>query len=430
MIERALLASALFVGCAWLFLACGDGDGDGTGVVVCKPSEVTCLNARGGEVCSADGKVVLSFSCATGERCCDPRTDETCVEVDPEGQAGENSRLVLAAGCVGACQPGAKECVSRAVSRVCSEDGRQWVPVACSAGTGCDDGAGATHGTCVRTEPDSTVTVCDIGQTTCADSSTQKECEKDGSNWVYRPCPTGTTCEKDACVLDENVECAPNSGVCADKKTVRRCNDEGTGYEQHDCGSMDCIDGACRGPVCSEGERRCYDVREKDVVGQLLSGTYQPGVVYSCNDDGSAWDLALCSAGEVCVYDGISATSVRAFVEDLKTALQNDTPPPVFDVPETSRAACVEPECAAPFALRGLVGEAPVSTAGSFICGDPGGEDPLSSYSLCEGLLPYQTLHWANYACPAATECRYESTPGDSEPTTPTITGPVCAQTC
>jgi len=424
--SKALYGAVLLGTAASLFVACGDGDS--TKILVCNAKQVTCLNSQGGEVCSADGTLKLPFSCGAGETCCDPRQSD-CDDVG--GGAGQTSSPGGGV-CVGSCVPGTHECSSNEVSRVCSEDGRSWVVIACAPGTGCDPATG----TCERTdEPDDTVTVCEQGQTTCVDSGSVKECEEDGSGWVYKPCPTGTACVDGACDINDDVECVPNSGVCADRQIARICNAQGTGYEEVDCADLDmeCLDGNCRGPVCSLGEVRCDDVRDGNVFTALVEGNYNPLLVYTCNADGTAWTISECAPTEICAYDNIAATTVNAFIEDLKSAYANSEAPPVFDVPETSRAACIQPECAAPFALREYFGYDSFSnrTGGSFICGDPAQDDPLGSFSLCEGLPPYNNLHWANYACPDGTECTYDGLPNESEGSIGAyITGPVCDRTC
>lgn len=430
--SKALYGAVLLGTVASLFVACGDGDS--TKIVICNNKQVTCLNAQGGEVCSADGTLKLSFSCAVGETCCDPNAGGDCVDHEG-GAAGENSTELTRAGCVGSCDPGTTECATSKVSRICSQDGRSWVPVACPAGTGCDPQTGE----CTRSEnPDDTVTVCEEGQSTCADATAVKDCEEDGSNWVYKPCPTGTFCEMGACVTDESVECVPHTGVCADRSTSLVCNDAGSGYDEVDCAAddMECIDGLCRGPVCTKGEIRCDDVRDGNVVAQLISGDYNPYIRYICNADGTAWDIVDCGQGEICVYDNIAATTINAFIEDLKTELGGSSGSlsglPAFDIPETSQAECVVPGCAAPYALRELGSDFfYVSvTGGSFTCGEPNGDNPLDSFSLCEGLPPYNNLHWANYACPDATQCRYEGQPSQSEGESGPVTGPICHQDC
>lgn len=429
--SKALYGAVLLGTVASLFVACGDGDS--TKIVICNNKQVTCLNAQGGEVCSADGTLKLPFDCGLGETCCDPNANpDGCTDYS-SGEGGGNATELTRAGCVGACQPNTTECASSRVSRVCSEDGRAWIPIACPAGTGCDDATG----TCTRSEnPDDTVTVCEQGQSTCADQGSVKECEEDGSNWVYKPCPAGTACTNGACVVNEDVECVPHTGVCHDRRTSLVCNDEGTGYEEVDCGDMECIDGLCRGPVCTKGETRCDDLRNGNVIAEIVAGTYQPTVRYICNADGTAWDIVHCDAGEICVYDNIAATTINAYIEDIKRELGGSSASlgslPSFDIPETSQAECVEPECAAPYALRELVGDYYLDslTGGSFVCGEPNGDNPLDSFSLCEGLAPYHNLHWANYACPDDTQCRYDGQPTQSEGESGPVRGPVCAQTC
>ena len=423
--SRALTSVAILGMVASLFVGCGDGDS--TKLKICSPRAVQCLTDKGGLVCASDGTVKYPFSCDDGQIC---GTDE-------EGKTG----------CVGGCEPGETECASEAISRVCSDDGKTWIPVACEPGTGCDGNAetdegepNPDYGTCVRSD-DPTVTVCTPDQTTCADGQTVKACETDGSNWVYTACLGNEACEDGECVVDPDKRCTPNTGTCVDATHVKKCADNGEEYlPPETCpGTSTCSDGACRGPVCTVGEVRCDDVRDGNVFTALAQGTYQPRALYTCID-GERWEVTECGQTDVCAYTDISSTAVNQYIEDLKSAMQNQAQePPVFNIPDSSRATCQTPECAAPFALRELLGGFYEGLYfGSFACGDPTDDDPstVDSFSLCEGLPPYNNLHWSNYTCPTNTECTYAS---DVQPavdedvlegksTRPQ--GPACVGTC
>ncbi|HVR18996.1 MAG TPA: hypothetical protein VMS65_04855, partial [Polyangiaceae bacterium] len=416
MTTRALTSVAVLALLASLFVACGDGDE--MTVEQCSPSFVECLSDKSGVVCASDGSVSYPFECDDGQVC---GTDER----------GET-------GCVGGCEPGETECASPAISRVCSDDGKTWIPVACAPGTGCDGNPetdegepNPAFGTCARSD-DPTVTVCTPEQTTCADGRTVKTCETDGSSWVYSACATNEACVEGACAVDPNKGCTPNTGLCIDATHVKKCADSGDAYDPPETcpGTSTCSDGACRGPVCTVDEVRCDDVRDGNVWSALAEGTYLPRTLYTCVD-GERWQVTNCAQSAVCAYTDISATAVNRYVEDLKSALENETNLPVFEVPESSRASCQTPECAAPFALRELLAGSFYEGLffGSYACGNAASDDPsdVSSFSLCEGLPPYHNLHWANYACPADTECAYVenvSQPGGSSQ------APVCQGTC
>jgi len=420
--SKALWSAGILASAAALFSACGDGDS--TKIKVCNAKQVTCLNEQGGQVCSADATVNLPFSCAEGTHCCDPKAKGA--------DCGED---VTAASCVGDCTPGATQCGSTGVSLRCSEDGRRWVATDCPVGTGCDDGSPAsdTYGTCVHSDDTPSVVVCNQGDATCADAHTAKTCETDGSNWVYTACATNELCNKGACELDPAKGCVPHSGSCEDLTHVKLCNDDGDGYEKTvTCPkSTTCEDGACQGPVCPIGAIRCDDVRVgSSFVNAVANGLYQPQSVYRCNDAGTAWEISSCGSNEICVYDNISRSTVDKYVSELLAAFNGISYTgslPTLVVPDSSHGSCQTPECASPFALRNLSSSTLNLTAGSFTCGDGNepGEDPLASFSLCEGLPPFNNLYWSNYTCPDGQQCTYEGSPAGSG-----VTGPRCASSC
>ena len=413
---KALRASLLLTATVSLFVACGgDDDDDAPAAELCTPGEVVCLHEHGGQICSTDGKTELPFACNSGERC-------------EEGEDGADA-------CVGECSPGEKSCATAAVSRICSESGREWISVACEPGTGCSD----ESGDCER-KGDVTVAVCESGESVCADATTVKSCELDRSGFRYRACAENERCDAGACELDPEKGCVPQAGSCVDGSHVRRCNEDGTAYgEVEACaGGTRCEDGGCQGPICTAGAVRCDDVGlgSSDLVRALAAGTLSARAVYTCDDDGAGWTRSECEAAELCVYAGVSAAAVNAYVADLKAAIGDEARAlPSFDLPASARATCRPPECASAFALRELYGSVN-ETGGSFACGDPRDDDAepadfLRSFSLCEGLPPYANLHWANYACPEASECAYTSVlPLGGGSDAEAVTVPTCASEC
>lgn len=426
---KALWSITILGTVAAFFSACGDGDS--TKIKICNAKQVTCLTGDAGQVCSADGTVNLPFQCGEGQHCCDPSVKGS--------NCGED---VTKATCVGDCKPGATECGSKGVALRCSDDGTRWVPTDCPVGTGCDsDDKSDTYGTCINSDdPANVVVVCEGGKKLCADDSTAKTCEPDGTNWVYTACATNEKCDEGECVLDAAKGCVPHAGTCVDKTHIKMCNDKGDDYEKvEECPKgTTCEDDACQGPVCPVGAIRCDDVRVgPSFANAIANGTYQTRTVYACNADGTAWETSTCASNEICVYDNISNNTVNTYIQDVLSALRNSSNVltlPVLDVPTSSRASCETPGCAAPFALRGILSsfDSNVSgTAGSFTCGDPTDPkaDPLASFSLCEGLPPFNNLYWANYACTDPEKCVYEGTPSNVEETNSLI-GPTCSASC
>jgi len=188
--------------------------------------------------------------------------------------------------------------------------------------------------------------------------------------------------------------------------------------------------------VCPIGAIRCDDVRVgAGFLNAIALGTYQPQSVYQCNEDGTGWEISSCAASEICIYDNISRNTVDTYVQALLAAYRSDGTSadyPGLVVPSSSRATCETPQCASPFVLRSFFYDSSniELTAGSFTCGDglDPNDDPLASYSLCEGLPPFNNLYWANYACTAPEQCVYVGQPNSVE--NGTIVGPTCAATC
>jgi hypothetical protein len=409
----------------------GCGDGDSTKIKICNVREVTCLDDRVGEICNADGTRALAFECGDGQRCCDPKKEDDC-----QDSSGED---IEKASCVGDCTPGATDCGSKAVSLVCNANGKGWSSIPCAAGTGCDSDADSdTFGTCIRS--DENIVVCEGGDAVCAGSGTVKTCEEDGSNWVYSSCAANEECSEGECVVNPDKGCVPHSGTCVDLTHVRLCAIDGMSYEDDlvECpAGTTCDQGACQGPVCTAGAYRCDDVRTgSSTVNALAAGTFRAQALYHCNADGTGWDITSCTDSEICVYDNISTNTVNDYIEALKSAqsIGGTGEYPTLLVPNSALASCQKPGCAAPFVLRELYSSSlfsPDLTAGSFMCGD--GNDPdssaLESFSLCEGLPPFNNLYWANYRCEDPEVCSYRGAPTSSEESG-FVVGPSCSTSC
>jgi hypothetical protein len=425
---KALWSVTILGTVAAFFSACGDGDS--TKIKICNAKQLTCLSDTSAQICSADGTTNLPFTCGEGQHCCDPHVKgSTC---------GED---VTKASCVGDCKPGATQCGSKGVALRCADDGRHWVATDCPVGTGCDSEKDSdTYGTCINSDdPENVVVVCEGGSKACADDNTAKACEPDGTNWVFTACAKNEKCDDGECVLDPAKGCVPHSGTCVDKTHIRMCNEDGDGYDKaEECpDKTTCEDGACQGPVCPVGAIRCDDVRVGGAFANAIAnGSYQARTVYKCNADGTAWETSTCASDEICVYDNISNNTVNTYIQDVLATLNNSPVVlslPVLEVPRSSQASCKAPGCAAPYALRGMGAfdsSTGGSTAGSFTCGDPTQEDsdPLASFSLCEGLPPFNNLYWANYACTEPEKCVYEGTPSNVEGAG--LVGPTCASGC
>jgi hypothetical protein len=95
------------------------------------------------------------------------------------------------------CEPGCAECVDRARSRTCSEDGMILSTRFCDEGDFCNSRSGLCEGI-----------ICSPGEVSCSeDELTQLECRGDGSGWVETKCAASETCREGACI---NLVCQPD----------------------------------------------------------------------------------------------------------------------------------------------------------------------------------------------------------------------------
>jgi hypothetical protein len=393
MIKTKALSSAAVLGMvAMLFVGCGDGDN--TKTQVCRASEAKCLSDGDGQVCSADGSEFLKFSC---------EDDEVCRE----------------GACVASCEVGAVTCAGKAVSRICTDEGNQWEPVPCPAGTACVEGDG-----CVPS--DEGVTICQANESVCANATTVKTCDADGAGWVYTSCGPNETCDDGECVFDEDRTCTPRDRACIDDKTAAICKDNGKGWKVTECpDGISCSDGACRGPVCVVGDTKCDEPDFVSIVSSVasLKGAANFRLLYTCVD-GKHWEATQCDTGTICTYDDIPVSEVERFSNELAEwyllAYGAETATNFPKPPDTSNsvASCKAPECDAPAQNFFLLTQAfryfpfygdpfllEVAQCGNALDSKA---DPTSAYSVCRGLPPYSNLEWSVTECPEPTTCSTE----------------------
>lgn len=88
---------------------------------------------------------------------------------------------------LGLCEPGLRQCASDALARVCSLSGNAWIPDACASGTICSDGE------CVTVDAGSPYEHCDLpGAVECKSATLARVClELPNPFWADIACPGG-----------------------------------------------------------------------------------------------------------------------------------------------------------------------------------------------------------------------------------------------
>jgi hypothetical protein len=145
----------------------------------CESGATECVSAGVGRVCPEGPEPGwVYFACGDTEVC----EMGTCV-IDP------NLNPTL-----GLCEPGARQCVSDALARVCSFGGDSWLPDACESGTICSDGE------CVTVDAGSPYDYCDVpGAVECKSATLARVClELPNPFWADIACPGG--CSAGTCV--------------------------------------------------------------------------------------------------------------------------------------------------------------------------------------------------------------------------------------
>jgi hypothetical protein len=108
--------------------------------------------------------------------------------------------------------PGAIECVSNTLSRVCAADGT-WVTEQCSNDQTCMGTGGCVLATDIS---------CNVTDNGCVDSSHAVVCNSDGKGFQSVTCPTGTTCSGFGTCIGT---CMVGASSCNGAYTVQTCTD-------------------------------------------------------------------------------------------------------------------------------------------------------------------------------------------------------------
>ncbi len=240
---------------------------------------VTDLDCPTGQECTRGVCDLPSPRCRSSRECsangqvCHA-TRGVCVEcnVDPDCMPGQ--RCTPAGACMAApmmtCTPGAVSCADATTRRTCNAEGSAYTNTPCASGERCDAGA------CVAD-------TCTPGAASCADATTRRVCNPDGRGYTSAPCAAGQRCDAGACVAGA---CMPGAVSCFDATTRRTCNADGNSYAIAPCAAGErCDAGACvAAGVCTPGATSCADIATRRV----------------CNPDGRGYTSTPCAAGERC----------------------------------------------------------------------------------------------------------------------------------
>lgn len=344
------------------------------------------------------GALQSSEGCRPGATEC---VSDHLLRVCPEDGAGylaypcAAEETCQAGACVGPCETGASSCISKEVLRVCAADGKASSAVACPLGSECQNGR------CSASRP---TPLCEPGEWACATETVGKECDRDGAGWVMTACALGARCStqpgSQRCVPDPTAaSCEPGSHVCLDASTALHCGPDGAGYAVQACpATAPCTNGLCRGERCTLGEARCEFLFNSELYRSAL---------VTCVD-GTNWEIDDCSPGEECTFAGVARTDAPLLAAWWNGGRVGRPPVPL---PEPLTATC------APYGCD------PLSPGNVPVCGSP--MDPtLSStenFSLCEGHPPFSSYEWTSYRCPAPSEC---------DPNLARTTGELCSTEC
>jgi len=146
------------------------------------------------------------------------------------GGDGSSTSSDAAAG--GPCSTGQRKCIGVHSSAVCV--GGKWaLEEVCTAPRECKDGHCADPASCKAGEAGG-----------CYGFSDKKICSSDGKGWIPVPCPSGELCIKGVC---KATKCFPKTPICEGKQHFKVCKDDGSGYaEKQDCKTgAYCLGGKC-----------------------------------------------------------------------------------------------------------------------------------------------------------------------------------------
>jgi hypothetical protein len=211
------------------------------------------------------------------------------------GGGGPNNPAASADGGAGggSCSPGAKECVSPTLARVCPADGASWLSVACGAGQVCSNGDCTTN----LSSP------CAPGTGSCSSATAGVQCRADGQGYNPVTCPAGTSCTGNgvcagACIVGESYCLAPGVlATCADGKTLT----------QTACGGTDLCVATSSTPVrtaaCKPTECRPAPGGCDFTCGDRLNPTADQTKAMSfcqATPDGYKWSVVACANNQSC----------------------------------------------------------------------------------------------------------------------------------
>ncbi len=346
-------------------------------------------------------------------------------DTGPGGTSGLNpSDLYQGPQCA---KPGGASCTGTASGIACPDGSTNAVEFTCAQGDICADGA------CVGQ--------CEAGATECVGNSASRICTADGKSWVNVACQAGEICEDGMCGSEDKRVCVPGAQDCGPGGSARTCKEDGSGWDEEDCpGDTTCNDGMCEGTVCTVGATRCESSTHDFPAlfrDQYLfeSGGGEPAfdTIYRCVD-GERWVAEPCpsedDAQTACTYEGLNAAEVARYQGEVRSwmmefyiaantsegqadALSNlKTTPVTPSIPPSAKAVCAPVDEYCGFEGEGLISQFFESPSQSRECGEWSEEeqdDRWTSFTQCEGMLPYAPRVARNYECSGLTACGLDS---------------------
>ena len=308
----------------------------------------------------------------------------------------------------GSCTPGAKECVSASIARVCGPDGT-WQTTPCSGGLACEEGL---------CKADLAVTACNGGAGACVDATTALRCRSTLKGYESTTCAAGTTCQGAGLCAGA---CIVGASTCSSPNTVATCSD-GKGFTATPCGPGEaCVvtsgkDAALPTAACKPAEcvpspecgtscgnpqdptadqtrftKKCVETPEgyKWLVTSCTGGTTcRPGANACGTVSREAGCSADCAPGEQrCGPDGRGTQTCTAEgrwpATSTPCAAEPGAPQLVCLAKPGGKAVCADPVCAA---------GAPGACDGALFrrCGDDGrlGAPSACASGSCRGVAP------------------------------------------
>ena len=319
--REAFLRAACAAAAAVLFLAgCGDDGGD------CDAGEAECISQSLVRSCvpGKGGNEWFVHSCGEEEVCSSRGGGASSAD-----DAGASAPAGSGAACVGTCTAGAGECVSDVIARYCV-DGRAWQINPCGAGQRCVDGA-CEFG-------DGGLQLCNPGARECGSEDIEKVCDRDGSKWLEQDCQDGEQCLVDRCAPDPDASCDVESR-CLDNKTALRCLGEDRGFEVVECdGDNYCEDGRCRGTICAIGSVCAEDNQVVECLDGESLRTTQCAVNEACKQerDNAVCVPKTCEPGAIVCGDPLDdSVDTMQFFSQCRSGVET-----LSGLPEWVRGEC------------------------------------------------------------------------------------------